>query len=608
MVVVAHALPPPTINEVRIDCQMFVTRVNMDLNIVYCENRISDYMDLTPADIVGRRCYQMIHAEDVDHIRHCHLDRDQREFRDVPVDLSQLPDLKTRTSETSETSDSESEAKDVSDNDHPRSGGKPAGQSETADRSKRQQQIGQSQLPPVAQEVRGQEDGDSCSHAESQESDDSLEASDGEPEEEQEEEGRGGGAAGGGGGARLAAMEAMDGLLGAGLRIKVERHPTRSSSSEEEEEDEEEEERSVKDGEEAGGLTSPGVELLKKRKRRRKQKWDRTRGRRPRLSAPVAHGDGAPSAEEEEQPVATPSSSFLLSSSCSSSAPPAAVLKIKTEMSEPINFDNDSSIWNFPPNREVGRHQEPFSIPPPGPFPSPADSLLSPPGPFPSPADSLLSPPAPEVGEAGRKPPHDAASAPSRGGAPSGSSSSSSDPLSPPLSSSSPRDKQQATPTGSSSSSSSSLLYSGELEALQRLQAGSVVLPLVQRVSGASPGPAGSAPSRVYTAGTIRYAPADAGLAPGGALLPNASFGLDPKGPVELLYRHVHRLNMTAAAAAASVGGAFGGGASPEADGGGARLPLTTNVFAAGEGLFSTLPFPVYSNGIHSSAQERKDD
>lgn len=39
MVVVAHALPPPTINEVRIDCQMFVTRVNMDLNIVYCENR-----------------------------------------------------------------------------------------------------------------------------------------------------------------------------------------------------------------------------------------------------------------------------------------------------------------------------------------------------------------------------------------------------------------------------------------------------------------------------------------------------------------------------------------------------------------------------------------
>ncbi|KAJ4939149.1 hypothetical protein JOQ06_028610, partial [Pogonophryne albipinna] len=39
LVVVAHALPPPTINEVRIDCQMFVTRVNLDLKIIYCENR-----------------------------------------------------------------------------------------------------------------------------------------------------------------------------------------------------------------------------------------------------------------------------------------------------------------------------------------------------------------------------------------------------------------------------------------------------------------------------------------------------------------------------------------------------------------------------------------
>ncbi|MGH0164657.1 UNVERIFIED_CONTAM: hypothetical protein FKN15_077019 [Acipenser sinensis] len=74
MVVIAHALPPPTINEVRIDCQMFVTRVNMDLNIVYCENRISDYMDLTPVDIVGKRCYHFIHAEDVEGIRHSHLD------------------------------------------------------------------------------------------------------------------------------------------------------------------------------------------------------------------------------------------------------------------------------------------------------------------------------------------------------------------------------------------------------------------------------------------------------------------------------------------------------------------------------------------------------
>lgn len=38
--------------------------------------RVSDYMDLTPADIVGKRCYQVIHAEDVEGIRQSHLDRE----------------------------------------------------------------------------------------------------------------------------------------------------------------------------------------------------------------------------------------------------------------------------------------------------------------------------------------------------------------------------------------------------------------------------------------------------------------------------------------------------------------------------------------------------
>lgn len=32
-------------------------------------------MDLTPVDIVGKRCYHFIHAEDVEGIRHSHLDR-----------------------------------------------------------------------------------------------------------------------------------------------------------------------------------------------------------------------------------------------------------------------------------------------------------------------------------------------------------------------------------------------------------------------------------------------------------------------------------------------------------------------------------------------------
>lgn len=40
--------------------------------------RINDYMDLTPVDIVGKRCYQFIHAEDVEGIRQSHLDCEYR--------------------------------------------------------------------------------------------------------------------------------------------------------------------------------------------------------------------------------------------------------------------------------------------------------------------------------------------------------------------------------------------------------------------------------------------------------------------------------------------------------------------------------------------------
>uniref|UniRef100_A0A8C4RB06 Neuronal PAS domain protein 1 n=1 Tax=Erpetoichthys calabaricus TaxID=27687 RepID=A0A8C4RB06_ERPCA len=39
LVALAHTLPPSTLSEVRIDSQMFVFRVNMDLQVVYCENR-----------------------------------------------------------------------------------------------------------------------------------------------------------------------------------------------------------------------------------------------------------------------------------------------------------------------------------------------------------------------------------------------------------------------------------------------------------------------------------------------------------------------------------------------------------------------------------------
>ncbi|XP_077396366.1 neuronal PAS domain-containing protein 1 [Festucalex cinctus] len=74
MVVLAHTLPPSTLNEVRMESHMFVFRVNMDLQVTYCENRISDYMDLTPAEVVGRTCYHFIYVEDLENLRQSHED------------------------------------------------------------------------------------------------------------------------------------------------------------------------------------------------------------------------------------------------------------------------------------------------------------------------------------------------------------------------------------------------------------------------------------------------------------------------------------------------------------------------------------------------------
>uniref|UniRef100_A0A3B5LY16 Neuronal PAS domain protein 1 n=1 Tax=Xiphophorus couchianus TaxID=32473 RepID=A0A3B5LY16_9TELE len=39
LVALAHTLPPSTLNEVRMESNMFVFRVNMDLQVTYCENR-----------------------------------------------------------------------------------------------------------------------------------------------------------------------------------------------------------------------------------------------------------------------------------------------------------------------------------------------------------------------------------------------------------------------------------------------------------------------------------------------------------------------------------------------------------------------------------------
>uniref|UniRef100_H3CAZ0 PAS fold-3 domain-containing protein n=1 Tax=Tetraodon nigroviridis TaxID=99883 RepID=H3CAZ0_TETNG len=156
-----------------------------------------------------------------------------------------------------------------------------------------------------------------------------------------------------------------------------------------------------------------------------------SRSRRLRISTspgPVAVGDGAQLAEPSQ---ATPTSALLPAASPEGGAPASSVLKIKTEMAEPINFDNDSSIWNYPPNREISRNEPPYSM----------SAKAAPPGGhdgFPSPQgggalqvsipDSVLTPPGTEGGA--RKLPYNGSSAPSSASslAPP-SSTSSADPL-----------------------------------------------------------------------------------------------------------------------------------------------------------------------------------
>ncbi|XP_065451527.1 neuronal PAS domain-containing protein 3 isoform X3 [Chrysemys picta bellii] len=598
LVVVAHALPPPTINEVRIDCHMFVTRVNMDLNIIYCENRISDYMDLTPVDIVGKRCYHFIHAEDVEGIRHSHLDLLNKgqcvtkyyrwmqknggyiwiqssatiainaknanekniiwvnyllsnpEYKDTPMDIAQLPHLPEKTSESSETSDSESDSKDNSeDNENSKSDDK-GNQSENSEdpESDRKKSGNQSD-----NEMNCNDDGNSSSNQDSRDSDDSFENSDFENQK---------------------APEDSFGTLGS-MQIKVERY-VESESDLRLQNCESLTSDSAKDSDSGGEVNAQSSSKHQKRKKRRKKQKGGSMTRR-RLSS-TSSPNGLDSAlVDQPQLLSSPNS--------------ASVLKIKTEISEPINFDNDSSIWNYPPNREISRNESPYSMTKPPSsehFPSPqASSSL-----HVSIPDSVLTPPGSE-NTASRKTQFSTSSS-------SALAPVSSDPLSPPLSAS-PRDKHPGGP-----STSNSLLYTGDLEALQRLQAGNVVLPLVHRVTGTLAATS-TAAQRVYTTGTIRYAPAEVTLAMQGNLLPNThavnfvdvnspSFGLDPKTPMEMLYHHVHRLNMS---------GPFGSAVS------GASLTQMPagNVFTTAEGLFSTLPFPVYSNGIHTTQTlERKED
>ncbi|CAG2161841.1 unnamed protein product, partial [Oppiella nova] len=74
MVAVAIALPPPSINELRLEPDMFVTRLGLDFRIAHCEPRVSDLLNYTSDELTGRNMYSLIHGQDVIHIRKSHLD------------------------------------------------------------------------------------------------------------------------------------------------------------------------------------------------------------------------------------------------------------------------------------------------------------------------------------------------------------------------------------------------------------------------------------------------------------------------------------------------------------------------------------------------------
>lgn len=77
MVALAIALPPPSVHEIRLESDMFVTRINFDFRIAHCEPKVSELLDYSPDELTGRNLYTLCHGEDANKLRKCHIDRKQ---------------------------------------------------------------------------------------------------------------------------------------------------------------------------------------------------------------------------------------------------------------------------------------------------------------------------------------------------------------------------------------------------------------------------------------------------------------------------------------------------------------------------------------------------
>ncbi|XP_059161157.1 neuronal PAS domain-containing protein 3-like isoform X2 [Physella acuta] len=74
LVGMAIALPPPTITELRLELDTFITRLSPDFKVIYCEPIISDLMDLSVDDVTDRLLYDLCHAADLKSLKRSHED------------------------------------------------------------------------------------------------------------------------------------------------------------------------------------------------------------------------------------------------------------------------------------------------------------------------------------------------------------------------------------------------------------------------------------------------------------------------------------------------------------------------------------------------------
>uniref|UniRef100_A0ABM5EQV7 Neuronal PAS domain-containing protein 1 n=1 Tax=Pogona vitticeps TaxID=103695 RepID=A0ABM5EQV7_9SAUR len=563
LVALAHTLPPSTLSEVRIECHMFVFRVNMDLQIMYCESRISDYMDLCPSELVGKSCYRFIHGEDVEGIRQSHLDllnKGQvvtRYYRWLQknggfVWVQSCATISVNVKNPSEKNMvwvnyilSKPEYKNTA-LDIFQLPGVPAQQKKAGDGgpefkgSGLPKEGGQAKLPSPHKtcslaEPYARSGMESGAHSRLAETDSSGPETSYQDDEASEDVG------------------GSDTEGPPGKRIKLE-FPPESPLAEAKEASRASSEDSDSSDSSSGSESELGLLVQQRGGPIRKANGCQT-GRRRTL------GPSRSTVSEFTSVIQTQKSSALKAS---------AALSIKSEQGSrapgpPWTCPRGHKSSPYPGHKALGLEKPPARQ---------GSSQL-----YVAIPDSVLTPPEMEGGT-GKGP----------FGASPRAAPSSADTLSPPLSGSPCEEGAASTPF-------TPLVYPAEMEVLQRFHTGNVVLPLVHQLGSPQAGAAGS--QGLYATSTIRYAPADMTLAVQGNLLPPAHplslmdiGGAEAKTSRELMYHHLQRLNMVAP---------FGNSASLAQISGGA--------FAATDSFFPALPFSVAGGGVHSaSALERKED